>query len=310
MPIKSLFIICCLFIALFASTTVAQKNEVDIPALLREAKEKSDENWRKMISVYANYGFKRRKIMRETKRNGEIKEESELYEVFFPSKCKVKKCSSAAILLEENGKPVAPEKIEKERIKAAERLEKVESHPEAIALPLKRDYPLHWLRFTYWSRSPFEIKTLAKIDGQEILEKCDFFAPQKEIVNGREMIALSFRPRADATFSEETSYMPNMTGKIWIDAADKVFVRLAIWEKSAKFNEMTSDFLLNNAPLVYDMTRTKEGIWFIHLGRINGLKNPTLFARMKEDFSLENYDFRYFKTEIEKGEVIESIKPN
>jgi hypothetical protein len=293
-----------IFVA-FSCPAFSQNSEIDITALLGEARHKSDENWRKMIVAYPDYTFKWRKIWREADKEGKVKEKSELAELFYPSKCRVKKCRSVNIELEKDGKPVSAEKIERERIKTGEKLERQENEKEAQTLPLKRDYPLNWMRFAYYIHRPFESepKIIIKIDGQEILEKCEFYSPERERVNGREAISLKFRPRSDAAFDEESKYARAVEGKIWIDAEDKVFFRLLMWQKETKFEKETSDYLFENAALAYDLTRTKEGIWFHRLGRIDGLKNPFLAPQMKGDFSIENFDHHYFQTEIKTVEV-------
>ncbi len=299
-----------IILAAFTFVFSQKQDSVDIPTLLRDVKQKSDENWRKVITEYPNYTYKWRKVWRKADKNGETEEKSELYELFFPTKCPVKKCRGVAVLLAEDGKPVSAKKIEKQRTKAGEKLERIEGDAQAQPLPSNQNSPLYWMRFSYSIYPLFssEPKHIVLIDGQEVLEKCEFFAPTRELINGRETIVLSFRPRADAVFSKETKYMPQTEGKVWIDAADKVFTQLAIWQKGTKFAETTSSYLLDHAALARDMTRTKEGIWFPRLGCINGLDYPNLFTEMKSDFSIENFDHHYFKTEVKTVEIINSVK--
>ncbi len=208
-------------------------------------------------------------------------------------------------MLAKDGKPLAAEKIEKQRAEAGRKLERIETDIKAQPLSPNPNSPLHWMKFGYWIRRPFssEQELIVWIDGQEVLEKCGFFAPTRELLNEREAIALSFRLRAHAVFGEKTKYMPQTEGKIWIDAADRVLIQLAIWQKGIEFAETTSSYLLAHAALAIDMTRTKEGIWFPRLGRVNGLDYPNLFTGMKGDFSLENFDYHYFKTEVKTIEI-------
>ena len=302
--LRFLGVYAAIFVA-FAISGFAQNSEIDIPELIQEAKQKSDGNWRKMIANYRSYTYKRREIWREGKKDGKVVEKSELVEFFFPSKCRVRKCYPVEITLEKDGKQISAEKIEKERIKAGEKLERIENNKQAQTPLLKLDTPTHWMFFYYALRRPFnsEPKLLIKIDGKEILEKCEFYSPEREQINGREATSLKFRPRSDATFSKETNYSQNVEGKIWIDTADKVIFRLLMWQKGTKFEKETSDYLLENVPLAYDMTRVKEGIWFFHLGRIDALKNPFISAEMKTDLIIENFDYHYFQIEIKNVEV-------
>lgn len=297
------------FICVLAATVSVfsqVKDSIDIPKLLSEVKIKSDENRRKVNAETLNYTYKARQILREVDKQSRIKETSQLYEMYFPTKCPIKKCRIVYVLLEKNGKPLTADKIEKSRAKASEKLQNLEADKKARELsaepPPSR---LVWMKFGYYVRSPdSEIyKIVVWLDGQEILEKCEFFAPTRETINGRETIGLSFRPRTDAVFTRETEYMPQAEGKIWIDAADKVLIQTAVWQKGTDFKETTSSYLLEHAALARDMTRTAEGIWFDRFGRINALAYPKLFAEMKSDYILEFSDYHRFDTEIENFEI-------
>lgn len=294
-----------LFIFLLPAALFAQEVKVDIPVLLKEAKVKSDENWRKVIAEHPNYTYKWRKSWRKSDAKGGVTERSELYEVFFPAKCPPKKCGRANVLLATDGKPLTPEKIDKQRIEAGRQIEKIENKAGArVHLP-GPDQPLYWMYFGFYRRGLFETeqKLITAINGQEILETCEFFSPAREIINGRETIVLNFRPRPGAVFSEHTKYMPQAEGKFWIDAADKIFIGLAIWQKGTKFECATNDCILARSALVRDMARTTEGLWFPHFARINGLDNPALLTGMGTDFSIVQFDHHYFKTEVKGVEI-------
>lgn len=312
MPLKLFLRFFCFCFAIFVASSfaLAQNSEIDISALLKEAKQKTGENWQKMLESFPNYSYKWRRAWRAADKKGKIVERSDLYEIFLPLKCRDTKCRAVSILLAEDGKAVPAEKIEKERIKAGEKLEKLENDSEAQAYPRRREFPLDWMRFSHFRRRPLsdEIDIIVKIDGQEILEKCEFFSPARELVNGREAISLKFGARSGAVFSKETNYVKNSEGKIWIDAADKVIFRLAVWQKGTKFENETSDHLLGKAPAVYDMTRTAESLWFFRFGEFRGLKNSSFLTEMKDDFSIENFDYRFFKTEIKQVETNKPLK--
>lgn len=286
-----------------------QADDTDLRALINESIRKSHQNWEAMSSQYSAYSFKWRRIVREKNVSGKLSEESKLYEVYAPTAgCWAKKCKREMVLLEEDGKPVAPERIEKERLKVGEKLEKVErENQEPARLQANAPGNRNWMRFVV-RYNYFTGTDTYLLDGQEILEKCDFTLAKRERVAGRELIALDFRPRAGATFSKSTAYMPQVEGRIWIDAVDRVFVRLAAWPLGTKFEDDASDHLLENAALAYDLVRTKEGLWFFRLGRINGMQYPKLFPRVKKDFLIEQFDYTHFKVEVEKGQVIAPVK--
>ncbi|HVF47723.1 MAG TPA: hypothetical protein VNA17_09175 [Pyrinomonadaceae bacterium] len=299
-----------IIIAAFSTVVAQAHDDLDIAALLIEVKQKSDANWRKVIAEHQNYTYKWRKIWRKTDKRGRVEEESEVNELFYPTRCAPKKCRRVEFLLEKNGKLLPPEKIEKQRARAARKLEQIESDPKAAALPLDPNVPLHWMNFGYWVRKPFSStpELIVAVDGQEILEKSEFFAPSREQINGREAIVLSFRPRTGAVFSEKTKYMAGTEGKLWIGAADRVLIRLAIWPIGTQFAENTSDYLLSHAAGARSMLRTSEGLWFPSLGRVNGLDHPKLFMEVKGDFSIDSFDYHYFKTEVRNVEVNDPAK--
>jgi hypothetical protein len=311
--------LCCAFVLLVVSefaysqgapTQKWQADETDLRALISESKRKSDQNWEAMSGHYSAYSFKWRRVVREKDGKGKLNEESKLYEVYAPTAgCWTKKCRREVVLLEENGKLVAPERIEKERLKVGEKLEKAEREVQAPApLPFNAPSNRNWMRFFVRYNHFAKKDIFYLLDGQEILEKCDFTLARRERIAGRELIALDFRPRAGATFGKSTRYIPQVEGRIWIDAIDKVFVRLAAWPSGKKFEDATSDHLLENAALAYDLVRTKEGLWFFRLGRINGAQYPELFPKVKKDFLIEQFDYTHFKVEVEKGQVIAPVK--
>ena len=262
------------------------------------------------MAEHPNYTYKWRTVWRRAGKQGKIKEESNLYEWFLPAKCRVKKCGAVGVLLAENGKPLTAAKIEKQRTKAGKKLERAEGDAQATTEPWIQEYRPMWMQTAYSVGRPYskEWRALVLLDGQEILEKGEFYASSRETINGRAAIALSFRPRADAVFSEGTKYMPQTEGKLWIDEADRVLIRLAIWPKGTQFSEPTSDYLLAHAALAFDMTRTKEGLWFSCFARINGLSYPNLFTEMKLDWMMEQSDLQYFKTEVKSHEFNDPAK--
>lgn len=282
-------------------------DEATVSALLSESIKKSNQNWETMSREYYNYTFKWRRVLRKKGREGALHEESELYEVFIPTaRCWAKDCRRAVVLLEENGKPLPAEKIEKERFKLGKKLEQAEREVnEQIKAPASVPVNQNWMRFYVNFKEVLGKGAHVVLDGQEILEKCDFSPPRRERVANREMIALDFRPRASATFDKKTAYMSRIEGRIWIDAEDKVFTRLAAWPAGTKLDDaVSSNQLLRRAALAYELVRTKEGIWFFSFGRINGAEFRDLFPGLKTDFSIEQFDYVNFRVEVGNSKIL------
>ena len=97
--------------------------------------------------------------------------------------------------------------------------------------------------------------------------------------------------------------MPQLEGRLWLDAADKVFVRLAAWPKGTRFADASADRLLEHAALAYDTVRVREGVWMFRLGRVNGLKYPGLFGEVSDTFSIEIFDYLRFAVEADKVDL-------
>lgn len=96
------------------------------------------------------------------------KEESKFYELFAPTRYAVKKCRHINVLLEKDSIPVAAEKIEKQRIEAGKKLERIETDSQAQTLVFDPKAPLYWMTFGYWLRRPFSFRQelVIWIDGQ------------------------------------------------------------------------------------------------------------------------------------------------
>ena len=278
---------------------------LDVPRLLREGRANTERNWVEYDRRRAEYTFKWRRTLRKSDGKGGVKERSELMELYLPPRCRAGKCQPVSIKLEEDGRVVAPEKVERERLRAGRRLEKAEREAErdAAANAGKKMAVPYWLQFTYFTKGMIVKDRAVKLDGQEILEKCEFSSPRRERLGGREMIAFDFTPRPGAAFNSQSWFMPLVEGRIWLDAADKVFVRLAAWPKGTRFADATSDHLLENAALAYDTVRVKEGVWMFRLGRVNGLKYPGLFGDVADAFSIEISDYRRFTVEADKVDL-------
>lgn len=278
---------------------------IDVAALLREGRTNTERNWAETASRRSEYTYRWRKTWRRPDGKGVVKERSELLELYIPPGCPYGRCRVVAVKLEENGKPVARERVEKERLRAGKRLEKAEREAgkNGPAPAGKSPPPPYWLQFTYFSKGMFVEDRSVKLDGQEALDQCEFSSPRRETVGGREMIALDFAPRPGAAFHSQTWFMPRVEGRLWLDAADRVFVRLAAWPKGTRPADASSDELLRDAALAYDSVRVKEGVWMFRLGRVNGLKHPGLFGDVNDDFSIEVSDYLRFAVEADKVEL-------
>ena len=284
-----------------AQNTKEQSIEIiNIAELLREAEMKSCQILQERASQLENYTFKTRRVIRQKERDGKIKEESEVHE-FYPYAWGIsyRRRRNIRVLVEKNGKPVAPEKVEKERLKVGKNLERYDKEPREPREINCADWGVYFRRLTPFGQGPD-----VGLAVSEVIEQCEFDDPRNEKIEGREAVSLRFRPRPGSIFSEKSKFLPQFEGRIWIDAADRMICRLAAYPRGTEFEQKTSDHLLENAALAFDHTKTKEGVWVARYFRVNGLKYHGSLLWHTKDFLVEYFDFKYFKTDSEKEKII------
>ncbi|MGH9767513.1 MAG: hypothetical protein ACREAB_08785 [Blastocatellia bacterium] len=314
---KTMRLLCCFFIALSSLSTrmwpsasgqnakEQSAEKINVAEFLGECREVSVKKIEESRRQLENYTFKRRKIRRERSRNGASDEHSEVFEVYPPPfrRSRGGRRFKTSVLIEKDSKPVSPERIEKERLKVGRSLERFERESNPITEPLvvKPD-SLTWGNFSVIINMPFTSKRV-DFRGDELFDKCDFDHPYRENVAGRNTIALRFHPRPEAVFGETAKYLSNFVGVIWVDEADKFIFRLAAWPQGVKFDLNDSDHMLENAAVAIDYTRTKEGLWFCRMGRMNAVKYPKALLWLTDDFSLEWFDYKLYKVDSEKEKL-------
>jgi hypothetical protein len=93
---------------------------IDIQSLVKEALCKGAGD------MLGEYTYVTTSITRVRDKKGKTKEESTVYEVFFPTLKSGMRTRGVLVVTSRNGVPVAPHELEKERLKAADRIEKEE----------------------------------------------------------------------------------------------------------------------------------------------------------------------------------------
>jgi hypothetical protein len=257
-----------------------------ISNLIREVKFNTEEQSILSLRGVTDYSYKWRKIIRRTKGNGTTEVKSETYEVFLP-RYWGKRMKGVKVLLEKNGKYVPQDKVEKRRLKARKKMEKKNRSSGFYAF---NQGPIEWGHFAAWKRGMWGARAVG-FDAQKVLRYCDLQAQGREKVAGREMISIGFSGCTNFFYNQYTRVTPELEGKIWIDANDKVFARIAVWPKDMKIEDRGGDFLFKNAPMAFGSTRVQEGFWFWNYGRINCQLMPDICTPMEEDYSVEVFDY-------------------
>jgi hypothetical protein len=148
----------------------------------------------------------------------------------------------------------------------------------------------------------------ASLDVGDFLGTCNLTLLRRERPAGRETLVFRFAPRSDAHFDSNERYIAQLTGEIWIDAADRIATRLVGWPRGPATQSLTASS--TEPPAVYaEMMRLREGIWLPRLIRINGLDYPKLFDHIGFDSIWTYSDFIHFSTEIKEYKVNTPKKP-
>jgi hypothetical protein len=268
-------------------TAVSTDGQVpSISNLIREVKFNTEEQSILSMQGVTDYSYKWRKVIRRTKGNGTTEVKSETYQVYLP-RFWGKKMKGEKVLIEKDGKVVPKDKVEKKRLRARKKMEKKNQSSSFFAL---NQGPVEWGRFAAWKRGMGGPRAVG-FDAQKVLRYCDMHTQQREKVDGREMISINFSGCTNFFYNQYTKVTPELEGKIWIDASDRVFARIAVWPKDMKIDNQSGDFLFKNAPMAFGSTRVAEGFWFWNYGRINCQLVPNICNPMNEDFSIEVFDY-------------------
>ncbi len=143
------------------------------------------------------------------------------------------------------------------------------------------------------------------IDPIAILRACEFHDPRLEMLNGRETIALDFTPRGDADLPMVTAYVQRMMGTLWIDAADKVLVRMEAYNQFPGLDKKGTPLPVSKAPkIVYQQTKLATSEWFPSVIRMNAAGDASALFDLNWDVFFEFTNYQKFGTTSEKEKLI------
>ena len=106
-----------------------------------------------------------------------------------------------------------------------------------------------------------------------------------------------------------------LAGRIWIDALDKVVVRLEAWpetsfeaSQASKVNARSSSASPIEPAIIFEQTRLPNGIWLESFVRIKTNGNREVFNRVNLDYTKQVGDFRRFDTITGEAKIEKPIK--
>lgn len=272
---------------------------VDIPALVKEAICKGSGD------MLTDYTYVVDSVKRDKDNKGKVKEERITYEVFIPTLKSGARTRGVLVVTSRNRVPVPPDELQKERLKAAERIEKEEnkiaretpSAPEVSLTPITGMMPLGQYTRSGINRVSFGVRRAgASLAITTFLRNSELGLTHRETIDGRETLIFSFTPRPAAQFTENEKYVAQLKGEIWIDVQDRVVTRLIGRPVSTPTEE---------PPAVYvEMMRLPQhGFWFPHVTRINGADYPKLFDGITTDLTSTYSNYIRFSTEVNDVKV-------
>ncbi|HEY9231207.1 MAG TPA: hypothetical protein VIS78_03650 [Blastocatellia bacterium] len=266
--------------------------KLDVADFLRAC----DRNGTAIHQRLLNYTYRLKKVRREFNDQGKaVEKQSQEFEAY------PVRGQHILIQLLEDGLPLPSEEITWQRRRAGERLERAEREAEQQkqagrdATDAPDGYPAAGIYGRVRHR-PVGIS----IDPSTILRSCDLTAPRLEALGERETVVFDFKARPGVALPPRRAYLAQLSGRVWIDAADKVIVRIAAWPTDGFRKTDTPQAATAAEPrLVYQQTRLASGAWVPTLMRLNSGGNPALFDGLNWDVVFEFTDYKQFTTSVE-----------
>jgi hypothetical protein len=190
--------------------------------------------------------------------------------------------------------------LEREQLKAAERIEKEDAKiaretpdaPTVVVTSSSGMRPLGSYGRTGMSRSSLGVRRAGVWLGiNTFLRTCELTFVRRDQTE-RETLIFSFTPRPSVQFNENEQYIAQLKGEIRIDVQDRIVTRLI---------GRPANVPVEQPPAVYvEMMRLpKQGIWLLHINRINGADYPNPFDGITRDSVSTHSNYIRFSTEVE-----------
>lgn len=286
-------------ICVSVSPAKIEDSNIDLPALVKEAMCKGAGD------MLSDFTYVVDSVEREKDKKGKVKEERITYEVFIPTLKSGARTRGVKVVTSRNGVPVPAAELEKERSRAAERIEKEEAKiaretpaaaVEVNPVPVTGMIPLGWYGRTGSSRSALGARRAGVTLGIfTFLRTCELTFVRRDSTE-RETLVFSFTPRPNAQFTEDDKYIAQLRGEIWIDVQDRIVTRL-IGRPLGTTPEQP--------PAVYvEMMRLPQHrVWLPRMNRINGADYPTLFDHITTDSTSTHSNYIRFTAEVNDVKV-------
>lgn len=286
-------------------------DQIDIRALVKEAFCKGSGD------MLADYTYSMSYARRERGDKGQFKVRTTTYEVYMPTLKGGTNARGVLLVTTRDGVPVPPAELEKERLRAGERLQKEEDKvarepdppAETNEARAKGMMPLGMYPRTGIDNASFGIKRGGAVfDAHTFLRACEFKFLRREQTGGRETLVFAFRPSADAQLEDDERYIAMLSGNVWIDAADRIVARLEGWPAvnagalaprvpTATLPAAATPLADRPPAVLLEMTRLPDGVWLPATMRIDGVDYPGLFDHVNFEVLFHYGEYKRFNTE-------------
>ena len=288
---KFLFLV---FLPLAISAQLAPLSPDQINGILKAAASNGD-GWQYL----RDYTYTRRAGKQKTDKNGQIKDDSTTYEIFYLLPDPTKKRSGYAhIKTHENGIALPDLNIEKERkiliedeIEREKKLQKISDNKE-ISSKAKGDYNGIFITKNVGGISN---QTYLTFNPQAILKHCNFTKPRFEKINERETLLLDWTLNPTVELDDGYGYLSKLKGVIAIDWQDHFVVRIEAFPKDESSAQPAAYFEAMQLP---------DGFWITKIARVNGANFPKVFGgNVNQNYYHETSNYKKFTAEINEAKI-------
>jgi hypothetical protein len=277
-------------LGLSAAIAHPQTVVMDIPLLIRD----SDRLGSAMHSRLPEYTYLQTRLSREFDQRGRLVERVSVYEAY-PIKV-LGRHRHVISLVSEDGAPVSAKRLKKERQQAAKEIEKAERDGalRSGGAPAAGEE-----KYVTAGIGVNQVGDGVWIGVSQFLRNCRFGEPRHVRLSGRDMIALNINSCAGGASAPRERYLAGMVGVVWIDAADKIVVRLEAWPKRAAPEQEVASAPPDAETIVYEQMRLPNGLWVPKRIRLNAIGKAELFNGTNKDMTFEFSHYQRFNIEVE-----------
>src|SRR5262245_53025817 len=263
-------------------------SSMDITLLIRD----SDRLGTAMHLRLPEYTYLQTRVSRELDQRGKLVEHVSAYEAY-PIKV-LGHQRHVISLISEDGAPVSPKRLKKERQQAAKEMETAERENAFEVGGASTDDAE---KYVVAGIGVSQAGDGVWIGVSQFLRRCRFGEPRYGRLADRDMITLNIKSCAGDVGDPREQYLARMAGVVWIDAVDKVVARLEAWPASETMLEVASA-TRNAETIVYEQMRLPNGLWFPKRIRLNAIGKAELFNGTDKDMNFEFSHYQRFNTEV------------